>query len=95
MRDSTRSGCSFTELISSLRTFLFCWTLRAVELLSMVTIESVVLTLSFLSFRRCLAQQQMRNIRAAIAPITLSIVLLDNEILEESLLVSNRMQYPS
>ena len=61
----------------------------------MVTIESVVLTLSFLSFRRCFAQQQMRNIRAAIAPITLSIVLLDNEILEESLLVSNRMQYPS
>ena len=61
----------------------------------MVTIESVVLTLSFLSFRRCLVQQQMRNIRAAIAPITLSIVLLDNEILEESLLVSNRMQYPS
>ena len=61
----------------------------------MVTIESVVLMLSFLSFRRCLAQQQMRNIRAAIAPITLSIVLLDNEILEESLLVSNRMQYPS
>ena len=95
MRDSTRSGCSFTELIPSLRTFLFCWTLLAVELLSMVTIESVVLTLSFLSFRRCLAQQQMRNIRAAIAPITLSIVLLDNEILEESLLVSNRMQYPS